>query len=108
MAGRRCIRSASVRAGTSRLAGRFETINALEGAALETINLGLPEDYWSTYAASMRALTPPQLAGAANKFVRPDALTWVVVGDLKKIEPKVRELEWGEVVVLDSDGKRVR
>jgi zinc protease len=93
---------------TSRLAGRFETINALEAAALESINLGLPEDYWQGYAANMRTLQAPQLAGAAGKFIRPDALTWVIVGDLKKIEPKVRELGWGEVVVLDSDGKVMR
>ncbi|QGZ40758.1 putative Zn-dependent peptidase [Pseudoduganella flava] len=93
---------------TSRLAGRFETINALEAAALETINLGLPEDYWANYAPNMRALTPPQLAGAAGKFIRPEDVTWVVVGDLKKIEPRIRELGWGDVIVLDNDGKRVR
>jgi zinc protease len=93
---------------TSRLAGRFETINALESAALETVNLGLPEDYWANYAAGMRALNPPQLAGAAGKFIRPDEVVWLVVGDLRRIEPGIRELGWGEVVVLDNDGKPVR
>ncbi|WP_165390802.1 M16 family metallopeptidase [Pseudoduganella lutea] len=81
---------------TSRLAGRFETINALESAALETINLGLPEDYWANYASNMRTLQSAQLAGAAGKFIRPDAVTWLVVGDLKKIEPRIRELGWGK------------
>jgi zinc protease len=93
---------------TSRLAGRFETINALEAAALETINLGLPEDYWANYAANMRALSPAQLAGAAGKFVRPDDMVWLVVGDLRKIEPGIRELGWGDITVLDTDGKPVR
>ncbi|GGY07792.1 insulinase family protein [Massilia dura] len=93
---------------TSRLAGRFETINALESAALETVNLGLPEDYWANYAAGMRALDPPQLAGAAGKFIRPDDVVWLVVGDLRKIEPRIRELGWGEVTVLDNDGKPLR
>lgn len=92
---------------TSRLAGRFETINALEAAALETVNLGRPEDYWANYAAGMRALTAPQLAGAAARFVRPDDVVWLVVGDLRRIEPGIRELGWGEIVVLDSDGKPV-
>ncbi|WP_338769738.1 pitrilysin family protein [Massilia sp. METH4] len=93
---------------TTRLAGRFETINALEAAALETVNLGLPEDYWASYAANMRALKAPQLAGAAGKFIRPEELVWVVVGDLRKIEPGIRSLGWGEVTVLDTDGKHVR
>ncbi|GGY24359.1 M16 family metallopeptidase [Pseudoduganella albidiflava] len=93
---------------TSRLPGRFETINALESAALETINLGLPEDYWANYAAGMRSLSAPQLAGAAAKFIRPDDVVWLVVGDLKKIEPRIRELGWGDIVVLDSDGNPAR
>jgi zinc protease len=93
---------------TSRLAGRFESINALEAAALETINLGLPDDYWARYASNVRALTEPQLAAAAGKFIQPDNLVWVVIGDLRKIEPRIRALGWGDVTVLDSDGQPIR
>jgi hypothetical protein len=35
-------------------------------------------------------------------------MTWVVVGDLSKIEQGIRELGIGEVSVLDADGKVVR
>ncbi len=93
---------------TSRLAGRFETLNALEGAALASVNLGLPEDYWSRYAANVKALTPEQLGQAAGKFIKPDEVTWIVIGDLRKVEAGIRSLGWGEVVVLDQDGKPVR
>lgn len=93
---------------TSRLAGRFETINALEAAALETVNLGLPDDYWARYASNVRSLTEPQLAAAAGKFIQPDSLVWIVIGDLRKVEPRIRALGWGDVTVLDSDGKPVR
>jgi len=41
-------------------------------------------------------------------LVHPDALTWIVVGDLAKIEPAVRKLNFGEVKVLDADGKEIR
>ncbi len=92
---------------TSRLAGRFETIDALESAALRSINLNLPDDYWSKYAASMRSLTEADLAAAAAKFVHPDEVVWLVAGDLRKIEKGVRELNWGEVVVLTADGTPV-
>lgn len=93
---------------TSRLAGRFETLGALEGAALATVNLGLPEDYWSRYAANVKALMPEQLGQAAGKFIKPDEVTWIVIGDLRKVEAGIRSLGWGEVVVLDQDGKPVR
>ena len=92
---------------TSRLAGRFETIAALEAAAVTSINLNLADDYWPRYAASMRALGEAQLAAAASKFVRPGDVVWLVVGDLRKIEKGVRELGWGEVTVLDAEGEPV-
>jgi hypothetical protein len=39
--------------------------------------------------------------------VHPEALTWVIVGDLAKIEKGVRALNIGEVTILDVDGKVV-
>ena len=93
---------------TSRLAGRFETLNSLETAALMSVNLGLPDDYWSKYASNMRALGEPQLAQAASRFIHPDEVVWIVIGDLRKIEKGVRDLNWGEVTVIDRNGAPVR
>lgn len=93
-----------MRTVTSRLGGRFETIQALESAALTTLNLGLPDDHWSSYAARTRALSEQQLANAAAKFIKPDEVVWIVIGDLRKIEAGVRSLNWGEVSVLNADG----
>jgi zinc protease len=89
---------------TLRLPGRFETLNALEGAAIDMINYGLPADYWSRYAGNVRVLTEPQLNAAAKKFVRPGEIIWIVVGDLKKVEQGVRELGLGQVIRLNPDG----
>lgn len=89
---------------SARLAGRFETLGALESAALTSVNLGLPDDHWAGYSAKVRQLNEAQLAQAAAKFVQPDDLVWVVIGDLRKIEAGVRDLGWGEVTVLDADG----
>ncbi|GAC1632646.1 MAG: hypothetical protein NVS9B10_27320 [Nevskia sp.] len=52
--------------------------------------------------------TPAQIAAAAKKLVQPEALTWVVVGDLSKIEVGVRKLALGPVQVLDGDGRVLR
>ena len=35
-------------------------------------------------------------------------MTWVIVGDLAKIEAGIRALNIGEVQVLDADGKVLR
>jgi zinc protease len=97
-----------MRGMTSRLPGRFSTLAALESAGLETVNLGLADDYWSKYASNVRALTPQQLAAASSKFIKPDEAVWMVIGDLRKIEAGVRSLGWGEVTVVDADGKPLR
>jgi zinc protease len=93
---------------TARLPGRFGTLDALESAGLSTVNLGLADDYWSKYAANVRALTPQQLGAASSKFIKPDEVVWMVIGDLRKIEAGVRSLGWGEVTVVDADGKPLR
>jgi zinc protease len=89
---------------TLRLPGRFETLRALEGAAIDLVNYGTPADYYYDYADNMRALTEADLAAAAARYVTPGQLFWLVIGDLEKIEAGVRELGYGEVSRLDADG----
>ena len=48
------------------------------------------------------------LQDAAGKLIHPDALTWVVVGDVAAIEAPIRKLGLGEVKVLDTDGTVLR
>ncbi|HEX8853456.1 MAG TPA: pitrilysin family protein [Pyrinomonadaceae bacterium] len=93
---------------TMRLPGRFETLGSLEDAAIDLVNYGLPPDYWSHYARNVRALTEPQLSTASQKFVRPDEVIWIVVGDLRKVEAGVRQLGYGEVIRLDANGEPLR
>jgi zinc protease len=97
--------SSIMRNMTSRLPGRFETLSSLENAAINLINFRLPDDYWSRYAGNIRALAEPQLDAAAKKFIRPDEVIWIVVGDLSKVEKGIRELGFGEVIKLSADGE---
>jgi len=41
------------------------------------------------------------------KYLTPDKMTVVVVGDLAKIRPGIEALNLGPISVLDSDGKPV-
>ena len=56
----------------------------------------------------MRGLTEAQLSDAAKKFVHPDEVVWIVIGDLSKIEKGIGELGFGEVIKLDADGQPVK
>jgi zinc protease len=69
---------------------------------------GLPDSYLNDFVGEVEALTPPQLQVAGAELVHPEALTWIVVGDLSAIETNVRKLDIGEVKVLDVDGHVLR
>jgi zinc protease len=88
-----------------RLPGRFETLSSLESAALDLVNFGYPPEYYYDYARNVRALSEADLAVAAAKFVTPDELTWLIVGDLASVEAGIRDLGYGEIVRLDPDGR---
>ena len=68
------------------------------------MSFGLPDDYFTTYAAKVRSLSVGEVENAAKEVVHPDQLVWVVVGDRAKVETGIRELGWGEVNLLDADG----
>ena len=93
---------------TLRLPGRFETLSSLEAAAVDLVNYDLPDDYWVNYGAKMLGLTEAQLSIAGKKFVRPDEIIWLIVGDISKIESGVRSLGYGEVIKLNADGEVIK
>ncbi len=89
---------------TLSLPGRWETANAVLRDIGEIVAYDLPDDYWDTYADNVRNLSLEQIAESADRVIKPDNLVWVVVGDREIIEPKIRELELGEIIHLDADG----
>jgi zinc protease len=109
IAGQRPIRgeefASIMRTQTMSLPGRFETLGALETAALLLVNYGAADDYWAHYARKVRALDEGSLAQAAQRFIRPTEVIWIVVGDLGRIEAGIRELKYGEIARLDADGR---
>jgi zinc protease len=96
-----------MRTQTLGLPGRFATLASLEAAAIQLLNYGYPDDYYATYGQRVRALGERDLDAAARKFIRPDDIVWVIAGDLARVEAGIRELNLGEVVRIDADGRPV-
>jgi predicted Zn-dependent peptidase len=89
------------------LPGAYETARAVMGTIAGIVRYDRPDDYVFERKAEIDALTPAVVASAAST-IKPDALTWVVVGDLGQIEAPVRALDFGTVQVLDADGHPVK
>ena len=92
---------------TLSLPGRWETAAAVLGDIGQIVTYDLPDDYWDTYAQNVRGLSLDQINAAADAVIKPDNLVWVVVGDRENIESRIRELELGEITLLDVDGNVV-
>lgn len=89
------------------LPGAYETGAAVMGTIAGIVRYDRPDDYVFKRKAEIEGMGVDQVAAAA-KTLKPEALTWVVVGDLGKIEAPVRALNLGEATVLDADGKPVK
>ncbi len=90
------------------LPGQYETSAAAAGSLNSIVIFGHPDDYVQTMKARIEGQTLAQVQAAAKAHIHPEALTWVIVGDLGKIEAGVRALNLGPVKILDADGKIVR
>ena len=64
---------------------------------------GFPDDYWDTYPKNVMAVTAADVQRVAKKYLAPDSLQIVAVGDGAKIQPVLEKL--GNLEVYDTDGK---
>jgi len=67
-----------------------------------------PDDWVRTLKARTEAQSVDSINAAARAVIRPSAMTWVVIGDLAKIEQGIRALGLGDVQILDLDGRALR
>ncbi len=88
------------------LPGDYETGNAVLASIGNIVRYHRPDDYIQTFKARIDNMPNASIRAAAATLV-PAGLTWIVVGDLSKIEAPVRALNIGEVSVLDADGHPV-
>jgi zinc protease len=97
----------SKRQSTLTLPGRWETARAVARDIAELVRYDLPDDYWNGYAELVGGLDVAEVNAVAKRLLKPEQMTWVVVGDLDVIEAEVRALGLGEVRIVDVDGNPV-
>ena len=77
--------------------GMFVLRNSTPGGIIGQLNTldlhSLPETYLTEQVKNINAVTPQQVSETARKYVRPEAMTIVVVGDKKQIDPQLKKFQ---------------
>ncbi len=89
------------------LPGKFESSQALLGYIMDNDVKGRPYDYVESLPEKYQALNSDLILKVAQDILKPDALTWIIVGDLAKIEQNIRNLNLGEVTIVDAEGNKI-
>lgn len=89
-------------------AQQFESYGRISGQVVDLWTAGLP---MTDLQRETEELSKLQLAGVnsvAAKYAAPAGTQILLVGDLSQIESGIRELNLGEIVILDVEGKPVK
>lgn len=90
------------------LPGGWETNGAVVAALEEQVKYNRGKDYWPNYANKIKNLSLKDIQLAATKVIQPGQMTWLIVGDRKKIEKSIRDLNLGEVHFITTEGKETK
>ncbi|HYK35969.1 pitrilysin family protein [Alloacidobacterium sp.] len=90
------------------LPGDFETVEETTGRMSEIFTYQLPLDYYRAYPAKIDAVTSNEAASAALKYIHPENMVLVAVGDKAKIQPEIEKLNLGPVEEWNTDIEPVK
>lgn len=90
------------------LPGSWETNAAVLGSLQDAIKYDRGIAYLNNYASMLQNMQLADIQSAAKKVIKPESLTWVIVGDRSKIEKGIQELNIGTLKYIDSEGKEVK
>ncbi|MBK8304946.1 MAG: insulinase family protein [Chloracidobacterium sp.] len=84
---------------------RAETQEGLTNLIVNQHLYGLPEDYLQTYRDNVSAVTADDVQRVAIKYVRPDEMAIVIVGDAGDVLPQAKDYA-ATVEIFDTEGSR--
>ncbi|MEI8047361.1 MAG: pitrilysin family protein [Bacteroidota bacterium] len=84
--------------------GKFETLQQLDDMLSPIVVYNLPFDYIKQREEIVQQMTPAEHATLSQKFIHPDQLIYLVVGDKATQFDKLKELGLGDPILLDKSG----
>ena len=69
---------------------------------------GFPADYVLQREEIVRGMTLPRVRELADRYLDPDEMIWLVVGDARTQLDRLRALALGDPTLLDREGRPIR
>ncbi|HMK24956.1 MAG TPA: pitrilysin family protein [Chitinophagaceae bacterium] len=85
---------------------RYETGLQKAGFIRNILDYNLPADYTVQQAKIIKTITKKDIDALAKKWIKPDKLNMLLVGDKVKILPGLQKMGY-KIIELDADGKPV-
>jgi zinc protease len=80
---------------------RYDTKDKVLAERVRLEFYGYPADYLETYEAAVKKVTLAEVTAAAKKYIHPDQLAVLVVGNASEIKPGLEELNMGQAHPID-------
>jgi zinc protease len=86
------------------LPSRFASVGGVSNSVSEIYAQDLPEDYYQSFVNRVNAVTKDDVLRVAQKYIDPQHLAIVIVGDKAKIEGPLAATKIAPLVYLDVNG----
>ena len=83
--------------------GEFETTGDMARKLEELVVYNLPDDTFTKFVSAVTSVTAADLQKLAARYIQPDRMAVVIVGDRKAIEGPIRELNLGPITFIAID-----
>ncbi|HEV8216857.1 MAG TPA: pitrilysin family protein, partial [Gemmatimonadaceae bacterium] len=89
------------------LPSTFASVTGVNNNIASIYTQGLPEDYYDVFTRAVNSVTRDDVVRVAKKYIDPEHLTIVIVGDRSKIEAPLAATKIAPIVVLDVNGNPI-
>ena len=92
-----------IKARTLRMPGNYETVGSLLNGVSNIVKYNRPLNYLDNLAEKRSSVSIDDVISASTKYINPNKWTWIIVGDLSKVQAGIEGLELGEIQVINAE-----
>ncbi len=84
----------------------FETVGQISGQLSNLVIYNLPDTTFNEYISKVNAVSLADVNRVANKYLTPDKMAIIIVGDRKTVESGLKQLNY-PITLLDTEGNPI-